>query len=96
MKQNPVSVLREQDPNIKELIRTRYHELRSGDWSEQALDGMLDGFEQDIYGSGAYFRDTERWPESSRQDPALGLSLFREYVHERLLAMDAFISGPDL
>ena len=93
---NPVSVLRQQDPEIKERIRARYHELRSGAWSEQTLDAMLDGFEQDIFGSGAYVRDTERWPESSRQDPAAGLSLFRGFVHERLAAMDAFIDGPDL
>ena len=96
MKLNPVSVLRDRDPEVKKLIRERYNELRSGEWSDIALDAMLQGFERDIYGSGAYSRDAERWPESSRQDPAPGLSLFRDYVRERLLAMDAFIAGLDL
>ena len=88
---NPVSVLRMTDPDCVEMIRKRYAELRADRWSDQTIDAMLDGFEQDIYGSGAYIRDMERWPGGGIQDPKLGLSVFREYVHNRFNAMDKYI-----
>lgn len=93
---NPVSVLRETDPDIVEMIRERYAELRTDGWSDRKIDEMLNGFEQDIYGSGAYIRDMERWPDGNYQDPESGLSRFREYVHERLSSMDSFIETLDL
>ncbi len=92
---NSVSVLREKDPEINRKIRERYAELRANGWSDQAIDTMLDSFEQDIYGSGAYVRDMERWPDGNYQEPELGLSLFREYVHRRLLSMDSLIDTLD-
>ena len=92
---NPVSVLREKDDEINRMIRERYAELRADGWSDQTIDRMLDGFERDIYDSGAYVRDMERWPDGNYQDPELGLSLFREYVHERLASMDSLIETLD-
>ena len=90
---NPTAVLLRQDESIKKLIRNQYHTLRSHGWSDAVIDEILDGFEQDIYGSGAYVRDMERWPNGSYQDPEIGLSLFREYVHARLDAMDQYIES---
>ncbi len=90
---NPVSVLRESSPEITEKIKTRYEELRAEAWSDPVIDRMLDSFEQDIFGSGAYIREMERWPEGSYQDPELGLSVFREYVHKRLRSMDGYIAS---
>ena len=90
---NPVSVLREKDPNVRDMIKERYAILRSDGWSDQTIDRLLDGFEQDIYGSGAYSRDMERWPDGTYQDPELGLSEFRAYVHDRLKSMDGFIES---
>ena len=89
---NPVSILRETDPDVNEMIKERYAELRSDVWSDQKINEMLDGFEQDIYDSGAYLRDIERWPDGSIQDPDLKLSKFREYVHRRFNAMDKFVA----
>ena len=89
---NPVSILRETDPDVNEMIKERYAELRSDVWSDQKINEMLDGFEQDIYDSGAYLRDMERWPDGSIQDPDLKLSKFREYVHRRFNAMDKFVA----
>ena len=88
---NPVTELLKRGDEINNLVKNRYHELRNDKWSEQFIDAMLDGFEADIYGSGAYNRDMERWPDSSYQDPALGLSLFKDFVHGRLESMDAYI-----
>ena len=90
---NPVSVMQKNGDEINDKIKDRYHELRNDKWSEQFIDAMLDGFEADIYGSGAYNRDMERWPDSSYQDPASGLSVFKDFVHGRLESMDAYIDG---
>lgn len=89
---NPVSILREKDPDVIGMIKERYAALRSDGWSDQKIDEMLDGFEQDIYDSGAYLRDMERWPDGSIQDPELKLSKFREYVHGRFSSMDKYIA----
>ncbi len=88
---NPVSTLRKTDPDIVELIKERYAELRSEGWSDRTIDSMIDEFEQEIYGSGAYVRDAERWPDANYQDPRSGLSIFREYVLARLRSMDRYI-----
>ena len=89
---NPVSILRETDPDVNEMIKARYAALRSDGWSDQKINEMLDAFEQDIYDSGAYLRDMERWPDGSIQDPNLKLSKFREYVLGRFNAMDKFVA----
>ncbi len=90
---NPVSVLLHQENNSKiiQKIRQRYEELRSYRWSNEVIDEMLDEFENEIYNSGAYVRDMERWPGGAYQDPYLGLSVFKTYVHKRLLSMDDYI-----
>ena len=75
-----------------EMFTARYHALRQNGWSETHIDRMLDAYEKDIFDSGAYLRDVEKWPDSSIQEPALKLTLFRNYVHQRLIAMDDFIS----
>ena len=94
MSVNPVSVLlRDDDPEIKSLVRERYMQLRSDEWSDEVIDAMIENLEKDIYGSGAYKRDIERWPYSSSQDPDLKLSVFREYVHERFISMDSYIEN---
>ena len=90
---NPISYLRRQDDAYNRMIQTRYEELRADGWSDAAVDGLIDGYERDIFGSGAYWRDMRRWPEGTYQDPDLGLSLFREYVHKRLDSMDGYIEN---
>ena len=69
----------------------RRQELREDRWSDETIAAMIAEFEKDIYDSGAYVRDVERWPDSSQQDPDLKLTLFERYVHERFISMDAFI-----
>ncbi len=90
---SPVHVMLEQGSSIRDRIKTRYSELRSDKWSDGTIDMMLDGFEKDIFGSGAYDRDMARWPDGTYQDPSLGLSRFRAYVHERFLSMDGYIEN---
>lgn len=93
MNLNPISYMKEKDTSIVSAIQRKYTELRSDNWSDHKIDEMLDGFEQDIYLSGAYLRDKERWPDGNYQDPDLKLALFRKYVHERFHSMDEYIAG---
>jgi hypothetical protein len=51
---------------------------------------MLDEYEEDIYGSGAYRRDMERWPDGSYSNPDKGLDTFRKYVFDRLEKLDEY------
>lgn len=89
MLRNPAYFLARNDP---EPIIERYHELRKTGWSDTHIDSLLDDYEQKIFNSGAYRRDTEKWPKSTMEDPELKLSVFREYVHNRLSAMDRYIN----
>ena len=51
---------------------------------------MLRDFERNIFDSGAYLRDMDRWPDGSYGNPDLKLSVFTEYVLARLHAMDEY------
>ncbi len=92
---NPVSVmLRSGNDEIAGRIRARYEALRKDLWSDEKIGIMLDGFEWDIFGTGAYLREMDRWPDGSYiEDPSLGLSLFRAYVLARFHSMDIYIAG---
>ena len=52
---------------------------------------MLEKYEKEIYDSGAYVRDCKRWPESTKQNAALKLSVLKQYVSKRLEIMDAYM-----
>ncbi|MBR2770154.1 MAG: hypothetical protein IKD68_14575, partial [Solobacterium sp.] len=72
-------------------LSPRYFELRNTDWSDEAVLAMLEDYEKDIFASGAYARDVERWPESDHQTgDQYDLSEFKDYVIERLHYCDAY------
>ena len=73
-----------------ETLLDRYWELRSDLWSEENISRMLEEYENQIFGSGAYMRDMVRWPEGSYEEPELKLSVFKEYVSERLREIDLY------
>ena len=52
------------------------------------FQGLIDQYENDIFESGAYLRDMERWPDGLYEDPEVKLSVFREHVMQRLSYMD--------
>lgn len=94
METNPVSKLQElDDPEINELVRQRYAELRQNGWSNRSVTAMLDELETDIFDSGAYVRDVARWPQSNREPPGNRLTKFKDYVTQRLAYMDAFVQA---
>lgn len=79
-----------------EKIFDKYWYLRETSWSEEHINTMLDEYEADIYASGAYLRDMERWPQGTYADAADGLNTFRTYVMERLQAMDLYYETLEL
>lgn len=88
MLRNPANFLL---PDRAEAIKSRYAELRRTVWSEESLDRQIDAYERQVFDSGAYRRDLDRWPDSTCEDPALKLSVFTDYVHSRLHALDQFV-----
>lgn len=85
-----VPLIERDDPDIWGLIRKKYKSLRSGAWSDDAMNLLIDRFEDDIFNSGAYARDMERWPDGIYANPNEKLSNFRNYVMERLYYMDIY------
>ncbi len=83
-------LIRDGDEAVWDRIYEKYRQLRSSAWSEERLNAMLDQYEADIYASGAYLRDMERWPGGHYAEAADGLGTFRRYVMERLQEMDAY------
>ena len=79
-----------QDPEIWNYVYEKYEELRRTAWSDENIAKLLDEYEEDIFYSGAYLRDSERWPEGTYADNARGLDVFRKYVADRLAAMDSY------
>lgn len=94
MSTGPVAALiRAGDENIIERIKERYLSLRANEWSDEAIFDMLDDYEVQIYDSGAYKRNYERWPECAHYDGNQRLSVFKEYVKARLKYMDEYVDG---
>lgn len=73
-----------------EALTGRYWELRSDLWSEENLSRILGEYESQIFDSGAYLRDRSRWPEGSYENPECKLSVFKEYLFERLKELDLY------
>ena len=78
------------DPKIKGLIFAKYEQLRYDLWSDDNLMRMLVEYEKQIYGSGAYQRDRERWPENPHVAEN-DLKEFKEYVLKRMAYFDEYI-----
>ncbi len=75
---------------IWKYIFYKYKKLRQTFWSEDSINAMLDEYEDDIFNSGAYLREMERWPDGNYIDAQNGLSVFRSYVMDRLQKTDEY------
>ena len=78
------------DDSIWEKIFEKYRYLRENGWSDENINSLLDEYEEDIFASGAYRRDMERWPEGLYADAASGMSTFRTFVMRRLQETDNY------
>ena len=79
------------DEDAYSFLLSKYLYNRSHGWSDESIDALLDELEIELFSSGAYFRDVERWPESANLDEVRSLDKFRSYVHERLQEMDDYV-----
>lgn len=78
------------DASVWEILFKKYRTLRENEWSEENINALLDKYEADIFASGAYLRDMERWPDGTYGNAADGLNVFRSYVMKRLQEADSY------
>lgn len=78
------------DAEIWQKIFDKYWRLRAAAWSEETINAILDEYEADLFHSGAYLREQERWPDGLYADASDALHSFRSYVSERLHECDAY------
>jgi hypothetical protein len=81
------------DENINGLIKNRYKELRDTYWSDDHISKLIDDYEAEIYNSGAFIRDMNKWPDGTYNDYNTKLKEFKEYVLERLVYTDEYINS---
>ncbi len=81
------------DKKINDLIKDRYKELRSTYWSEEHLEELISGYSKQIYDSGAFNRDKNKWHDGSFNEESEKLTKFKEYVFDRLKYTDEFVSS---
>ena len=81
-----------QTGNLAEIakLQSRYSEVRKSFLSDSVMVETLNGYEADIYGSGAAFRNTNRWPEAYF---APSMEKFKIFVLDRLHFMDSYIGN---
>ncbi len=85
------NLLNMDDERIKELLYEKYIQLRNDKWSDESISGMLEEYEKQAYGSGAFFRDADRWPQNYHDDNK-DLSVFKEYVKQRIGYFDDYMN----
>ena len=80
----------EEDPELFNELCKRYHNLRSDAWSDESIIELLSMYEAQIFGSGAYSRDKECWPESDLEEGRTDLAEFKNYVIQRMAYCDQY------
>ncbi len=76
------------DTEISSVVSKRYIDLRKSTLSPLRINGLIDEQEKLIFGSGAYRRNVERWPDSNHIEPEEGLTQFRNYMNARFAFLD--------
>ena len=77
------------------MIQKRYFELRQGALSDTKIDETIDSLQADIYNSGAFRRNQERWKSSQHSDVNIKLNDFRTHIHQRLSYLDGYYAWGD-
>ena len=84
-------LLEQQDQEMMNMLVERYNQLRESTWSDEHLISLTLMYEEQIFNSGAYRREMERWPEANYIEEEHRLNLFRSYLLERMKYMDMYI-----
>ena len=91
-----ISALRRNGSNEGDiLVRERYWKLRQGALSGTKIDEVIDNLQLDIYNSGAFRRNQERWENSNHGDPNVKLDDFRTHIHQRLAYLDTYYGSDE-
>lgn len=91
---NAINALQElNDDKINELIKNRYADLRSNYWSEEHLKELLEKYSSQIYDSGAFRRDKERWKKGSYNDVDEKLTKVEDFLLKRVEYLDKYIEN---
>lgn len=91
MKQNPIARLIElKDEDTIKAVKEEYENLRKTRWSDKEIDSMITSYEKELFNSGAYLREQDLY---EIEDPVKNLNTFKEYVTNRLKAMDDYIAN---
>lgn len=78
---------------IGPLLNARWLELRRDVLSEEALLERFSAAMSTLTSGGAFARDAARWPDS---ESSADLAEITQFVHERLLFLDAYYAGLDV
>lgn len=81
------------DKNIMKKLKTRYEYLRNNEWSDKYITKLIDEYEKDIYDSGAFIRDENRWPDGNYTENGIKLTEFRNYVLKRFNYFDKYVKS---
>jgi len=93
MQTNPVYLLLQQnDEDMKQRLVQRYRELRQGAWSDEHLMHLTYVYENQIFDSGAFLRDKEKWPNGIYINEQHRLNLFRRHILDRMICLDAYVN----
>lgn len=90
------SVIKQDPDYFKDQLRAKYSAMRSSKWSDEALLKLIDGYEKQLYGSGAMHRENDRWGTVHQSDYSLGLADFKNYVLARFAVMDGYMNDPEV
>ncbi|MCR5223942.1 MAG: CotH kinase family protein, partial [Bacilli bacterium] len=89
---NSIGKLKQLDSTgIINMIIDKYSILKKEYFNKKVLDSILDEYENNIFMSGAFNRDINKWPESTHNDKYNSLDTFRKYVDDRLYYMDKYM-----
>lgn len=77
-----IGKLAENDEEIREKIKTRYQYLRQNVWTDDYINNLLNSYQKDIFNSGAFKREKERWPDGYYSHDEL--DSIRTYINKRL------------
>ena len=83
------------DIEIYKTLAYRYEALRKSVLSPSSINSLLDNIENKVFNSGAFARESERWPNTNLEDPSIKLSDFRDFISRRLAYLDSYYNVYD-
>ena len=86
-------LIRINDKTVMKDIKDRYKELRETTWSTDSITNYINDYEKDIFASGAFLRDKEKWTDGLYSDESVKLNTLKEYINNRLTSMDKYIDN---